>query len=173
MSLIVKGIGTAVPEPSIAQADAARAWAVFACAEGRKARTIQALYRRSGVKKRHSSLLEGASDGLGPNQTFFEPVRFQDDPGPTTGARMARFEADAPGLASQAARAALANASMEGREVTHFVTVSCTGFFCSGTGHDASGPPGSSAYSRTNPRGIHGLPRGVEWSSRGLVLRSG
>ncbi len=164
MSLIVKGIGTAVPEQSIAQADAARVWAEFAGVNGKQARTIQALYRRSGVKKRHSSLLEGASDGPVPNQTFFEPARSREDPGPTTGARMIRFEADAPALASCAARTALADAGMDAGEITHFVTVSCTGFFAPGldtTLLDLLGLPPTVERTHVGFMGCHGALNGL------------
>jgi predicted naringenin-chalcone synthase len=168
MSLIVSGIGTAAPEQSIAQADAARVWAEFAGVDGKQARTIQALYRRSGVKKRHSSLLEGSSDGPVPNQTFFEPIRFENDPGPTTGARMNRFEADAPGLASRAAQAALADAGLKAGEVTHFVTVSCTGFFAPGldtTLLDLLGLPPTVERTHVGFMGCHGALNGLRVAS--------
>lgn len=132
MALRVSGIGTAVPEYSISQADAAKTWASYAGVEGKRARTIQALYRRSGVKKRHSVLLDGPNGSSLPTQTFFQPVRFEGDRGPTTHARMDRFESDAPGLAREAAVAALDQAEMEPADLTHLITVSCTGFFAPG-----------------------------------------
>jgi predicted naringenin-chalcone synthase len=45
---------------------------------------------------------------------------------------MERFEADAPGLAHSAALAALEEAKLSPSEITHLVTVSCTGFFAPG-----------------------------------------
>jgi predicted naringenin-chalcone synthase len=41
---------------------------------------------------------------------------------------MARYEQEAPRLATEAARAALADAGRDPRDVTHVVSVSCTGF---------------------------------------------
>ncbi|MBT8397650.1 MAG: type III polyketide synthase, partial [Gemmatimonadetes bacterium] len=55
-----------------------------------------------------------------------------DDQGPSTEMRMERFEADAPVLAMTAGRAALDDAGVGGEEITHLVTVSCTGFFAPG-----------------------------------------
>jgi predicted naringenin-chalcone synthase len=132
MTLRLTGIGTAVPKHSISQTDAARSWASLAGVDGKKARTVQALYRRSGVKKRHSTLLEGSGDSSGPVQSFFKPAQSSEDKGPSTEARMKRFESDAPGLSRKAAQDALANAGMRADEITHFVTVSCTGFFAPG-----------------------------------------
>ncbi|MGD2123812.1 MAG: type III polyketide synthase, partial [Gemmatimonadota bacterium] len=73
-----------------------------------------------------------SGEGRVPNQDLFERVRFEADRGPSTKARMERFEADAPGLAKGAALAALEDAGLGANEVTHLVTVSCTGFFAPG-----------------------------------------
>jgi predicted naringenin-chalcone synthase len=45
---------------------------------------------------------------------------------------MTRYEAAAPPLAAEAARRALAEAQWEAADITHLVTVSCTGFFAPG-----------------------------------------
>ncbi|MFC1661476.1 type III polyketide synthase, partial [Gemmatimonadota bacterium] len=119
MSLRLTGIGTAVPKHSIEQNDAARVWASYAGVEGKRAKTVKALYRRSGVAKRHSTLFEGAGNPSGPRQTFFEPARFENDPGPSTESRMRRFESDAPPLAAEAAELALRNAGVVATDLTH------------------------------------------------------
>ncbi|SVD00105.1 uncharacterized protein METZ01_LOCUS352959, partial [marine metagenome] len=51
-----------VPKYSISQADAAEASKWFCCAADERLRLIPVLYRRSGVSRRHSVLLE-APDG--------------------------------------------------------------------------------------------------------------
>lgn len=132
MGLRLVGIGTAVPEHSITQQDAAKAWTAYAGVEGKKARMVQALYRKSRVAKRHSTLLEGPGNAEGTSQTFFEPVRSKGDAGPGTEARMRRFETDAPPLAVEAAQSALTDSGLEASDLTHLVTVSCTGFFAPG-----------------------------------------
>ena len=132
MSLRVSGIGTALPRHSISQANAARIWAALAGVDDKRARTVQALYRKSRIKQRYSVLLEGGGNGSDPVQTLFEPAVSPEDPGPSTEARMRRFEAEAPEMAARAARDALADAGLEPSQITHLVTVSCTGFFAPG-----------------------------------------
>ncbi len=60
MRLLLTGFGTAVPEHAMAQADAAEIGAHFAALDPKRAGTVRALYRKSGVRKRHSVLLEKA-----------------------------------------------------------------------------------------------------------------
>jgi len=168
MTLRVTGIGTAVPEHSITQPDAAHAWAALAGVDEKKARTVQALYRRSGVKKRHSTLLVGEDDASGPVQGFFEPAKLEGDPGPTTEARMLRFESDAPALAGRAAEAALAEAGVDASDVTHLVTVSCTGFFAPGPDTallDRLGLPATVERTHVGFMGCHGALNGLRVAS--------
>ena len=132
MSLLLTGFGTAVPEHSITQADAAEIGARFAAIDVKRAGTVRALYRKSGVRKRHSVLLQRAEGPPMDRQSFYaEPVS-REDSGPSTELRMRRYESDAPPLAEEAARAALRDAALSPGELTHVVTVSCTGFFSPG-----------------------------------------
>lgn len=48
--------------------------------------------------------------------------------GPTTGERMQMYSVFAPELAAESAQLALANSGLSAQQVTHLVTVSCTGF---------------------------------------------
>ena len=170
MSFRLSGIGTAVPKHSISQTDAAKSWASLAGVDGKKARTIQALYRRSGVKKRHSSLLEDSGNGSGPIQTLFEPARDADDRGPSTEARMKRFESDAPGLAKSAAQAALADAGMNAGRDHPLCHRFLYRLFRTRAGHDPLRSVGSSPHGGENPRGLHGMPRGLERPAGGFVF---
>ncbi len=129
---MIRGIGTHVPEHAILQAEAAELAISFAEPGGGRERTLRALFRMSGLKKRHSVLLETTSGELAAKQTFYPPTRGPDDHGPATSLRMARYEVEAPPLAAGAARSALADAGMTPSEITHLVTVSCTGFFAPG-----------------------------------------
>ncbi len=61
-------------------------------------------------------------------QTFYEVADDRDDRGPTTAARMQRYEVEAPTLAEQACRQALQSAGLEPQNIDHLVTVSCSGF---------------------------------------------
>ena len=132
MSLLLTGFGTSVPEHAIAQADAAEIGVRVAAVGTKRADTVRALYRKAGVRKRHSVLLERAEGAPMDRQSFYEDAVNKDDPGPSTELRMRRYEADAPALAEAAARAALRDAALDAQELTHVVTVSCTGFFSPG-----------------------------------------
>jgi predicted naringenin-chalcone synthase len=132
VSFVIRGVGTCVPEGSILQTEAAELAVSFAGPEGGRERTLRALFRKSGLKKRHSVILETATGELKARQSFYPPALGPDDKGPSTAVRMARYEAEAPPLAAEASRRALSDAGMEPAEITHLVTVSCTGFFAPG-----------------------------------------
>ena len=128
MPLHIHGIGTAVPPNAISQEEAAATAAEYGCASPEHQRQLKALYRLSRVKKRHSVVLESDSRSGKARQSFFPPMKGDGDRGPSTADRMARYERDAPPLAAEAASLALANAGRAPGDVTHLVTVSCTGF---------------------------------------------
>lgn len=128
MSLQLDAIGTAVPAHFIAQRDAAGvAQTLCASSQGRQ-QVLTRLYQRSGVRTRHSVVLEGSTNGLPARQAFYLPATSHDDSGPTTAERMGRYEESAAALGLSAAIDALAKAQTAAGEVTHLITVSCTGF---------------------------------------------
>ncbi len=127
MSMTLLGIGTAVPDHAISQRDAAALAIGFANAPAGRERTLEALYRKSGIKSRGSVLLEEPG-GRPFAQEFFPPAELATTGGPTTGERMARYALEAGRLAIDAARAALAAAGTQPAAITHLVTCSCTGF---------------------------------------------
>lgn len=128
MGFFVYGIGTASPPGSIAQERAAALAQRHGCTSDEQQRQLKALYRITRVKTRHSVVLESDIDAPSFRQSFFPPIRDAADRGPTTADRMARYERDAPLLAATAARAALVDAELVPSDVTHIVSVSCTGF---------------------------------------------
>ena len=125
----ILGIGTAVPPGSLAQDDASlHAAAVAGAGDDRGARTVRALYRRAGVRRRGTVLDAGQTDleaGGERLSAFFPPGSAM---GPTTAARLAVYRDHAGGLAFRAADRALRNSGVEPASVTHVVTASCTGF---------------------------------------------
>jgi len=127
MSLTILGIGTAAPERTITQADAATLAVGFANAEPGRERTLAAIYRQTRIRTRGSVLLEEPTDQPFA-QTFYPPAADADDSGPTTAARMARYQERAGGLATTAARLALESGRVAASDITHLVTCSCTGF---------------------------------------------
>jgi predicted naringenin-chalcone synthase len=128
VSLSIVGLGTAVPTGRVSQEDAAE-HAVKTWGEAHnRAKAIPMLYRLSGVKTRHSVLVESSTNGSPARQSFYQIAENNEDFGPTTGARMLHYEAGALSLAREASQQALTDASVSGAEVTHLITVSCSGF---------------------------------------------
>lgn len=149
MSLAIAAIGTAVPE-HISHQDSALAMARKICSQtADHDRTLRAIYGRSGIQKRYSVLHEltigasvkngngnsngnanghGAAKGNDPRHDFYVPPRGSGDRGPTTRSRMERYESEILPLAARAATNALDQAAIPTNELTHMVTVSCTGF---------------------------------------------
>lgn len=127
---LIRGFGTATPAHRIAQDRAAAQAKAFGDYTGRQARLLEALYQRSRVKTRGSVLLEPGSDGI--RQSFFPASGHAADRGPTTRERLERYAQDAPPLARTASERALQAARMPAQEITHLVTVSCTGFAAPG-----------------------------------------
>jgi predicted naringenin-chalcone synthase len=77
---------------------------------------------------------------------------------------MERFEADVPGLAKDAALAALEEAGLGAGEITHLVTVSCTGFFAPGLDTafvDLLGLPATVERTHVGFMGCHGSLNGL------------
>ena len=141
MNAYINGIGTAVPAGSLTQSEAANisdALHPFQDRNGqprsdeKRERLVHGLYRRSGVEKRHSVLLEpGQGEALG-RQDFFRPAIDQSFEGPSTSQRMQQFQELAPGLALSSSRVAIDSAELSPSDIDHLVTVSCSGFSAPG-----------------------------------------
>lgn len=132
MTFHILGAGVAVPRNLITQDDAARLAVELAGSVCSHGTAIQALYRKTGVRKRHSTLITSSTNGLPATQSFFPIATHDSDLGPTTHQRMQRYEVAALDLAASAAEAALHDASSAPREISQLVTVSCTGFAAPG-----------------------------------------
>ena len=128
MSFYIYGMGTASPAGSIGPSAAVELAGQYGCSTDEQQRQLKALYRLTRVKKRHSVLLDSTSTDAEVRQSFFPPMTGPADRGPGTRERMDRYERDAPPLGAEAARAALADATLDASAITHIVTVSCTGF---------------------------------------------
>jgi predicted naringenin-chalcone synthase len=132
MPFVLAGLGTALPTYSIDQADAAAIVEPISCEAPEHRRLLPILYRRSGVARRHSVVLERPDGTLTQRQSFFPPRLDASDQGPTTAARMQRYAAEALPLATHAATSALNEAQLSAERLTHLVTVSCSGFAAPG-----------------------------------------
>jgi predicted naringenin-chalcone synthase len=111
------------------------AFAAPRCCETRdQERLLSALYRRTRIKKRSTVLLE-ETGGL-TNDEFFPLPRGASNRGPSTEARMRKYEKFAGKLAVRASREALCRAGVRSSEITHLITVSCTGFYAPGIDYE-------------------------------------
>lgn len=131
MAFKLLGMGTALPQHAIAQHEAVELAVGLSGHNDDQARRLRKLYRVSGVGRRHSVLLHAQPETTNA-QSFFTPAQDDNDQGPRVGARMERYEVEAPKLAEEAARKGLKNAGVLPGAVTHLVTVSCSGFFSPG-----------------------------------------
>ncbi len=132
MASCLQGFGSAVPEHSVSQADAAELVLPFNSESEEQARVQRGLYRRAGVRRRHSVVLE-ATDASGvARQSFYQLPTEQRPLGPTTLERMQLYERHAGTLATKATNQALQAAHLEAADITHLVTVSCSGFHAPG-----------------------------------------
>ena len=109
MPLSVIGLGTAVPQGRLSQAEALALAPQMATASPRQQRLLERIYQRSGVNYRHC---------IPPSVS----------PNPSTAERMRRYQPAALDLAQRASRLALDDAGIEASAITHLITVSCTGF---------------------------------------------
>jgi predicted naringenin-chalcone synthase len=128
MSIWLEAIGSAVPQHFIEQADAVGVAKSLCATSASQQQVLSRLYARSGVRTRHSVVLQASTNGRPARQVFFLPATSDNDGGPTTAERMSRYEGSAAELALSAARAALNQAPTSPHEITHLITVSCTGF---------------------------------------------
>ena len=125
MSIVIAGIGTALPLHRMTQADTlAAARSIFPGTEAQE--LLQGnLYLMAGVETRHGVVLDASDGDLSTRQSFFGAEC------PTTLDRMQRYEQEAGAIAVAAGGAALQDASRAER-ITHLITVSCSGFYAPG-----------------------------------------
>lgn len=90
---------------------------------------IDAIYRRSGIDYRHSGIAD--YDRL-PDEFSFFPNNWQLEPPPTTHERNNKYREVVLPLIERVAGQALEKAGRAPEEITHLITVSCTGFFAPG-----------------------------------------
>ena len=105
MSMMIVGIGTALPPYRISQTDAAEIAKTYSCETAAQERLFQTLYRRAGVDGRNSVVLHTSDGSLESRQTFYGTRA------PTTLERMQKYEAEASSLAEAAAETALREAT--------------------------------------------------------------
>jgi predicted naringenin-chalcone synthase len=136
MSLAIVAVGTAVPETCLNQAEALGVARAVCCRTEEQGSWLPDLYGGSGITSRHLAfdrdVVEDILHGTRFSRSPFLPTGGDADSGPTSGERMHHYKQHAPALAISAARQALERAETPAADITHLVTVSCTGFFAPG-----------------------------------------
>ena len=136
MPLAILGMGTAVPSATINQEEALAIAEHLCCRTPEQATFLPAIYGHSGIRTRHSCLgravVDDIRNGTNHSKSPFLPTGEPNDRGPTTHQRMQIYAENAPALARKATAEALSNACLLPTELTHLVTVSCTGFSAPG-----------------------------------------
>lgn len=133
------------------------------CETDDQARRLKALYRMTGVKNRHTVVL-GGPPGSPDRQSFFTPPKDSSDGGPTIRERMVKYEAEATPLAVRAAAEALGESGVAAHEITHLITVSCSGFAAPGVDIGlikALGLPNTVQRTHVGFMGCHGALNGL------------
>ncbi|REK71376.1 type III polyketide synthase [Paenibacillus paeoniae] len=131
MDIAILGLGTAVPPYRMDQEDTSRRLteALSDAGYSDSSRWAKRIFRQCGVESRYTcepNLLEPAA-----NCRYF-PSADKHTEVPSTSGRMAVYKRASVPLAAEAARKALADSGVQGNEITHLITVSCTGQFLPG-----------------------------------------
>ncbi|MDD5762193.1 MAG: type III polyketide synthase, partial [bacterium] len=126
MTAWIHRIDTLLPDFSFAQEEAMvkmQEWA----RDDRERRLVRAVYRHSGIERRHSVLRNYDGEGEG---AFFRRDAGGTLRGPGTAARNDIFSAESRAMSVALARKVIGNCpGVAPADVTHVVTVSCTGFY--------------------------------------------
>lgn len=131
---VVWALGTAVPRFRISQERALGFMSACHAGEEATQRRLKAIYRRAQIDYRHSCCADFAFTCADTPTDGGEPLLFGAEGGPGLTARMQRYERESVPLAQTAAMKAFegAGASVARSDVTHLITVTCTGFFAPG-----------------------------------------
>jgi len=99
-------------------------------------KVLPKLYQKSGVQRRSSVLLSPVCDGdPDTRQSFYKPPTDAAPFGPTTAERMGVYAKEAGPLLKKVCGVAIEKSGIKASQITHLITVSCTGFCAPGLDH--------------------------------------
>ncbi|GGG13516.1 chalcone synthase [Paenibacillus abyssi] len=127
-SIAILGIGTALPAFRIDQAETAERVADALREDPSSSRWAKKIFKQCAVESRYTcepNLLESTPDCRYFSHTSLRGV-------PTTSERMKTYKRESVPLGLDAARKALLDAKADASDITHLITVSCTGQFLPG-----------------------------------------
>lgn len=128
-AIAILGIGTAVPPYCLDQEETASRLSDVLVGHKQAARWARRIFRNCGVDTRYTcepNLLEPA------HSCRYYPSDKSDRDVPTTRERMDLYKRKSVPLGLEAAQKALSNSKVNVTDITHVITVSCTGFFLPG-----------------------------------------
>jgi predicted naringenin-chalcone synthase len=132
MDLAIVGIGTAVPTTRVTQKESVDLARMINRHNAADDDFLPALYEQTTIRTRHlafdRSVVDDILHGTCHTGSVFLPAQRADHRGPTTAQRMEHYAREAAPLAIRAAGRALEQSGKHARDVTHLITVSCTGF---------------------------------------------
>jgi len=129
MPTAISAIGIASPPYQCTQDETATRVAKGFHLTEAEAKILHKVYRASGIEFRHSVLADYQRE---PGAFEFFPNQ-PDSPFPSTALRMQVYKTHALGLALDAIKNCLAqNISVDKKQITHLITVSCTGMYAPG-----------------------------------------
>ena len=159
LSFQILGIGTALPEHTMSQDEAVAMSTDLICRDQRESRLLRTMLRRSQVSNRHTCV---------PHRTAYgwvdEDCEPSGSPGPSTQQRMLLYAEHAGPLAATAAQRALDEADVSVSDISHLITVSCTGFEAPGVDvHliEQLGLPRTTERTHIGFMGCHGAINGL------------
>lgn len=136
MSFTILGLGTAVPATTINQEQAARLASQLCCQTDEQRTWLPVMYQQTGIRQRRLSMdravVRDILEGTTLSGSVFVPAIAGHADGPTTSQRMTAYAQAAGPLALRAAEMALEQSRLQASQITHLVTVSCTGFAAPG-----------------------------------------
>ncbi len=142
MSLSILGLGTALPPHTMTQEAALEMSHDIICQDERQRRLMRVLFKKAAVKNRHTAVPHPiAYEWYDEDSRQHEEQSGNGTPrptnesgngfvawGPTTRQRMQLYADNAGPLAKTAVERAFEQGGVDAKDVTHLVTVSCTGF---------------------------------------------
>lgn len=166
----IRGMGTAVPKYRVNHVVSAGFADKMSCTTPGQSKKVAALYRRTGIEHRGSVLLDENPE-LEIVNDFYPPLSSPGDRGPCTQSRSDRYAVEAPALAVAASAEAIRSAGLQAADITHLVTVTCTGFGSPGIDIeliDQLQLPITTERVQVGFMGCHGAVNGLR-AARGLV----
>ena len=168
MSFAILGLGAALPSTVLTSSDAVRLAEALGGAGGEPSPWLRRMNAAAGVAVRRTALGEAVVrdilDGTSFTHSPYLPAGTADDHGPTTAERMRHYAELAPPLAIRAAAEALRPSGLRAADMTHLVTVSCTGFIAPGVDvalMRALGLPPTVQRTHVGYMGCHGALNGL------------